>query len=106
MGAAAAVEALGGVVVGCGAGGEDEGGGEVVEEGVVVVEDEDALLVMFMYWDVKSGPEVGLELLYIARKKMRLRDRSCVGRPSQVKPVAVVLPEWERKKRISAVLFG
>lgn len=88
VGEIAAVEVLVGVVFGCAAGVEDDD--EAVEEDeavevevdVEVVEEDDALLVTLMYCEVNRS-WFGSKLLYIPRKKMSLRNRSCDGRPFQ-----------------------
>ena len=75
--------------VGVGAVGEDDDDDEMVEEEGVedeerVVEEDDALLVTLKYCDISRAPLPGALLDANTRKKMLLRDRFCVGLPSQI----------------------
>lgn len=81
----AEVVVLAGVVIVCAAAVEeadDDDEDEVVDEGDAVEED-DVLLVTLKYCDLIRGPRSRSEELYSASQKRLLRDRSCVGSPSQ-----------------------
>ena len=74
-----------GVVIGCAAAVEevdDDDDDELVDEGEAVEED-DALLVTLKYCDFIRGPIPRSEELYSPSQNRLLRDRFCVGLPSQ-----------------------
>ena len=72
-----------GVVTGCAVGvEEDDDDDEVMEEEEEVVEEDDALMVTLKYCDLNRGPLTSSELCIPSQKRL-LRERFCVGLPSQ-----------------------